>query len=300
MREHGVQSAIILAAGNGHRMGHLTMDRPKCLLEVGGETLVERQLASLDACGIRDVTVVIGYHGARLRAQLGDRVRYVENARYRETNSLYSLWLARERLSNGALVLNADVLAPTRLIERLLHSRGDDAVLIDRRTGLGPEEMKVQLWTAMRPQTRISYSLPVRIAVLGARSAPSRHCQPAKGEAPHAMGYQGRALGWFDFVVDFSKELPPDRADGENVGIAKFGAEGGRRLIQHLESLVAAGHEQGWAPLAFRALASRWPLRAVTTDGAPWIELDFPEDLDRARRVIEPAIRAFDSRRSAA
>lgn len=250
MCDHGSRTAIILAAGNGHRMGRLTIDRPKCLLEVGGEALIEQQLARLEACGIRDVTVVIGYHGARLRAQLGRRVRYVENARYRETNSLYSLWLARDRLSNGALVLNSDVLAPTRLVERLLRSRGLDAVLIDRRTGLGPEEMKVRL----------------------------------RG----------------DLVIDFSKELPPEDADGENVGIARFGTAGGRRLIEHLESLVAAGHEQAWAPLAFRALASGWPLRAVTTDDAPWIELDFPEDLDRARRVIEPAIRAFDRRRRAA
>lgn len=250
MRDHRSQTAVILAAGNGHRMGRLTIDRPKCLLEVGGEALVERQLASLDECGIHDVTVVIGYHGARLRAQLGRRVRYVENARYRETNSLYSLWLARDRLFNGALVLNSDVLAPTRLIERLLRSPREDAVLVDRRTELGPEEMKVTL----------------------------------RGER----------------VIDFGKELRPEHADGENVGIAKFGTRGGRRLIEHLESLVAAGGEQAWAPLAFRGLAREWPLWAVSTDGVPWIELDFPEDLDRARRVIAPAIRTFDRRRRAA
>lgn len=250
MRNQAPRAAIILAAGNGHRMGRLTIDRPKCLLEVGGEPLIERQLASLDACGIRDVTVVIGYQGPRLRAHLGDRVRYVENGRYRETNSLYSLWLARDRLAGGALVLNADVLVPTLLIERLLRSGAEDAVLVDRRNGLGPEEMKVKLW--------------------------------------------------FDLVTDFSKDLPPDQADGENVGIVKFGAQGGRRLSEHLESLVAAGHEQAWAPLAFRALAREWPLRAVTTAGLPWIELDFPEDLDRARRVIAPAVRAIEWKRIAA
>lgn len=241
--------AIILAAGNGHRMGRLTVDRPKCLLEIGGTPLIERQLASLDACGIREVTVVIGYHGACITSRLGDRVSYVENARYRDTNSLYSLWLARDRCSGGALVLNADVLVPTLLIERLLRSRGDDAVLVDRGRQLGAEEMKVKLW--------------------------------------------------FDLAIDFSKELPPVQADGENVGIAKFGAEGGRRLIEHLESLVGAGHERAWAPLAFRELARQWPLWAVSTDGVPWIELDFPEDLDRARRVIAPAIRALERQRIA-
>lgn len=250
MPERVSRSAIILAAGNGHRMGRLTVDRPKCLLEIGGEPLLERQLASLEACGVRDVTVVVGYQGARIRSRLGDRVRYVENARYRETNSLYSLWLARNRLAGGALVLNADVLVPTLLVERLFGSPAEDAVLIDRRQPLGPEEMKIKLW--------------------------------------------------FDLVIDFSKELPPEQADGENVGIAKFGAEGGRRLVEHLESLIAAGFEQAWAPLAFRALAREWPLRAVATDGVPWTELDFPEDLERARRVIAPAIRAIEWRRIAA
>jgi choline kinase len=249
MRKRVSPRAVILAAGNGHRMGQLTIDRPKCLLEVGRHPLIDWQLASLGACGVRDVTVVIGYQGARIRSSLGNRVRYIENTRYSETNSLYSLWLARHQLAGGALVLNADVLVPTLLIERLLRSRANDAVLIDRRQGLGAEEMKVKLW--------------------------------------------------FDLVVDFSKELPAEQADGENVGIAKFGAEGGRRLITCLDSLVAAGHEQAWAPLAFRTLGREWPLRAVTTDRAPWIELDFPEDLERARRVIAPAIRRIEWERVA-
>lgn len=246
MREekHAPRSAIILAAGNGHRMGRLTLDRPKCLLEVGGKPLIVHQLSSLEACAVTDVTIVVGYQGARLKARLGHRVDYVENVQYRETNSLYSLWLARERLAGGALVLNADVLVPTLLIERLVESSAEDAVLIDLRKPLGPEEMKVRLQ--------------------------------------------------FDRVSEFSKELPPEQADGENVGIAKFGVEGGRRLIERLELLVAAGHEQAWAPLAFQALAREWPLRAVTTRGAPWTEIDFPEDLERARRVIAPAIRAIE------
>ena len=53
----------------------------------------------------------------------------------------------------------------------------------------------------MRPQTRILYSLLVRIAVLGARSAPNKYCQPVKGEAPQSSGYQGRALGWFTWTA---------------------------------------------------------------------------------------------------
>jgi len=249
MPELSSRAAIILAAGNGRRMGRLTADRPKCLLEVDGHSLIDRQIASLAACGIRDVTVVIGYCGDEVRARLGDRVNYVENRRYRDTNSLYSLWLARHRLAGGGLILNADVLVPTVLIKRLLRSRGEDAVLIDCGRPLGAEEMKVKRW----------------------------------------LGY----------VVDFGKELPPEQADGENVGIAKFGVQGGRHLIRHLEALTVGGHERAWAPLAFRAFAQERPLRAVPTGGLPWTEIDFPEDLERARRVIAPAIAAIESRSGA-
>lgn len=245
MPERSSRAAIILAAGNGRRMGRLTADRPKCLLEVDGRSLIDRQIASLAACGIRDVTVVIGHCADTVRARLGDRVTYVENRRYRDTNSLYSLWLARHRLAGGSLILNADVLAPTPLIQRLLRSPAEDAVLVERGRPLGAEEMKIVLW----------------------------------------LGY----------VVDFGKELPREQADGENVGIVKFGAGGARRLIRHLEALIAAGHERAWAPLAFRAFAQEQPLRAVSTGGLPWTEIDFPEDLERARHVIAPAIAAIES-----
>src|SRR5262249_41355451 len=90
--------AIILAAGNGTRMGRLTADRPKAMLDVDGQSIVERALDALAWCGIDDVTLVVGYQQERLRQHLGARVRFIENPRYRETNSLYSLWLAREIL----------------------------------------------------------------------------------------------------------------------------------------------------------------------------------------------------------
>ena len=55
------------------------------------------------------------------------------------------------------------------------------------------------------------------------------------------------------------------------------------------------GHENDWVPVAFREFASHWPLTAVTTDGFPWIEIDYVEDLTRARLEVEPAILALDS-----
>ncbi|MCC7009784.1 MAG: phosphocholine cytidylyltransferase family protein [Acidobacteria bacterium] len=234
-----VTKAIILAAGVGSRLRPLTNDRPKCLLEVGGRTLLERQLAALESAGVNDVVVVVGYQAAAIRESLGPHVRYVENDRYEATNSLFSLWLARKELVGGAVILNSDVLAAPQLYRQLLDTPDPDAILVEVGTTFEAEDMKVEL--------------------------------------------RGRQ------IVDFSKVLPPARAHAHNVGMAKF-SDGAERLVGCLDKLVAANHENDWAPAAYKAFASQWPLIAVPTNGLPWIEIDFVGDLRRARIEIEPAI----------
>jgi choline kinase len=236
--------AIILAAGAGSRLRPLTETLPKCLLEVGGRTLIDRQLEALASCGIDDVVAVVGHCADLVRRLVGTRVRYLVNRRYEQTNSLYSLCLARDELRGGSLVLNSDVLAAPLVFERLVRSPAADAILVELGAHFEPEDMKVTL--------------------------------------------DG------DRVLDFGKSLPSDRAHAHNVGVAKFSPEGAARLASCLDRLVETGHENDWAPAAFREFATQWPLIAVDTDGLPWIEIDFVEDLTRARLEVEPAINAFD------
>jgi choline kinase len=68
--------------------------------------------------------------------------------------------------------------------------------------------------------------------------------------------------------------------------VLKFGRAGARRLTSLVDRLISQGHDHAWAPEAFRELAQVWPLRAVLTAGLPWTEVDFPEDLARARTVV--------------
>lgn len=140
-----VERAVILAAGNGSRMGALTADRPKPMLPVGRRTIIERTVGALERAGIRETTVVVGYQKDALRAHLAGRVRFVENRFYRETNSLYSLWLAAAYLSDGAVILNSDVLFAYPMLERLLRAPAPDALLFDSRSTLDDEAMKVRL-----------------------------------------------------------------------------------------------------------------------------------------------------------
>lgn len=235
---------IILAAGKGSRLNGTAGESPKCLVKLGGTTLVERQIDILHAAGIRDVTVVVGCQADNVRRVCGQGVTYIENARYAQTNSLYSLWMARPLLYEGFVVLNCDVLFQPALLDDLLSSRHANALLLDYRESsqavYGDEEMKV--------------------TVRGGR------------------------------VVKMSKDMDPAEADGENLGIVKFGDTGAASLVDIMDRLVAAGGTRDWAPRAFSAFAETHELFAVGTRGLPWIEIDFPEDYHRAVRDVLPAI----------
>ncbi len=91
-------------------------------------------------------------------------------------------------------------------------------------------------------------------------------------------------------VVDISKTMDPEEADGENLGIVKFGAAGARLLVDKMDALVSAGDLKAWVPRAFKAFADERPLHVIGTRGYPWIEIDFPEDYRRAVEVVLPQI----------
>ena len=240
---------IILAAGKGSRLNGTIGDKPKCLLRVGGKTLVERQIEAFRRVGIDDIVMVVGCQAEAVRRTCGQRITYIENARFAQTNSLYSLWLARPLLYDGFVVMNCDVLFHPQMLSDLVTSRHEDALLIayqdDDEQPMGDEEMKIKV-------------------------------------------RRGR-------VVDIAKTLPADEADGENVGVVKFGADGARLLVEILEQRVAAGGLRDWAPRAFADFARVRPLFTVGTRAYPWTEIDFPEDYERAVRDILPAIEADDA-----
>lgn len=91
-------------------------------------------------------------------------------------------------------------------------------------------------------------------------------------------------------IIDISKDIDPATADGENVGVVKFSAQGAELLFNVTDNLVQRGIVRAWAPRAFQELCRTHDLHAVSTAGLPWIEIDFPEDLERARQEIYPAI----------
>ena len=92
-------------------------------------------------------------------------------------------------------------------------------------------------------------------------------------------------------VVDIRKDLDPNEAFGENLGVVRFRGEALEVLKDALKKLVDLGRVRDWFPAAFREFLKARPLYFLDVAGLPWIEVDFPEDLFKARKEIYPAIR---------
>jgi L-glutamine-phosphate cytidylyltransferase len=138
--------AIILAAGVGKRFKEVSDQRPKCLIEIQGLTLLERTLRALGAAGVDEAVVVIGYRGEMIKQAIGStcgnvRVRYVFNDRY-EKGAILSLWSARKEFADDLLIMDADVLFPVAMIERLVRSPRANCFLLDGSSeNTGEEQM---------------------------------------------------------------------------------------------------------------------------------------------------------------
>jgi choline kinase len=142
--------AIILSAGQGSRLGHLTHDRPKCLIEFAGRALLDRQLDTLAANGIDDVVVVTGFRDDQIEAALarrsgGPRVRTLFNPFYKVADNLGSLFMARHELVGDVIVWNGDTLVSDELMRRVIanRDRAGICVTIDRKDRYDNDDMKV-------------------------------------------------------------------------------------------------------------------------------------------------------------
>jgi choline kinase len=238
--------AVILAAGVGKRLRMVTQDRPKCLVEFAGRSLLVRYFDALLDAGVKSVILVVGYKQELIRAAVGNgyrglTIQYIVNDHY-ERGSLYSLWLSRVAFDDDLLVMDADVLCPASFVTKLIHSPHPNAILIDERIRQQSEE---------------------RMAVI-------------RG---------GR-------VVALTKRLPADPPDlvGEGVGFLKITRADTRLMLEAMEPFVMRGeldmeYEDTWE-VFFRNASVGYE----QIGGQPWVEIDFPEDLDCAEREILPRL----------
>ncbi len=141
--------AIILSAGQGSRLGHLVDDRPKCLIDFNGRSLLDRQLDTLEVNGVDDAVVVTGFHDELVNAAIARRsggpdVRTIYNPFYKVADNTGSLYMAREELAGDCLVWNGDTLVSRTLMERVIaNDQPGICVTIDRKQSYDEDDMKV-------------------------------------------------------------------------------------------------------------------------------------------------------------
>ncbi len=139
--------AVILAAGTASRLRPLTEHCPKCLLEIGGRTLLERTVDAITASGINEITVVTGYLSNMIVTFLNGHYpnltfHFIHNADYPSTNNIYSLWLARTQVEGkDFLLMDSDIYCDPQLVKTIALQQ--ETALALNRHELGEEEIKV-------------------------------------------------------------------------------------------------------------------------------------------------------------
>ncbi len=238
-----MDKAIILSAGQGSRLGRLVDDRPKCLIEFCGRTLLDRQLDTLAANGVGEAVVVTGFHDDLVNAAIarrsgGPNVRTVYNPFYKVADNLGSLFMAREELTGDCLVWNGDTLVSDTLMAKVVgNDRAGICVTIDRKDGYDEDDMKV---------------------IVG-------------------PGGRLRAIG---------KRIPKG-VNGESIGLLAFRSGGAERFRQAIERDIRTPEGTTiWYLRVIHHLAENSEVWTFDIHGEEWGEVDFPEDVERARELV--------------
>ena len=130
--------AIILAAGMGKRLKELTHDNTKCMVQVCGETLIERMLRQQDRLNLERIVIVVGYQGRRLidfvsSLDIKTPIEFIENPIYDKTNNIYSLSLAKERLlEDDTLLFESDIIFEDSVLDALVQDPRPTLALVDK------------------------------------------------------------------------------------------------------------------------------------------------------------------------
>ncbi len=238
--------AIILSAGQGSRLGHVTDEQPKCLIQFAGRSLLDRQLDTLAANGITEAVVVTGFHDELVNAAVerrrqageGPEVRTVFNPFYKVADNLGSLFMVRDELAGECLVWNGDTLVSTTLMAKVVGNRRQGiCVTIDRKDEYDEDDMKV-----------VCDEADGRLMAIGKRIA-----HGVNAESIGLLAFRGGGAERFRAAIDGAMRTP----EGTTIWYL--------RVIHHL-----AQDAEVWT---------------LDVQGEEWGEVDFPQDIDRAEAL---------------
>ncbi len=242
--------AIIIAAGLGSRLEHYTDEKPKCMVDVGGRSILSYQLEAFDKNGVDDIHIVRGYLAERL---VVDGATYHENADYQSNNILLSLFCAQSAMDGPFVSTYSDIVYTPQVVQKALDSPHDIALVVDRQWHLAYEDRE---------------------------DHPPEQAELAEVDQ--------------DRVLRVGKQVGPDHAAGEFIGLARYSARGARKLREVFEDVRQAHGDEDpfqaapklrkayltdlYCEMIDRGIDIGW----VPIDGG-WREIDTVEDLHRVR-----------------
>jgi L-glutamine-phosphate cytidylyltransferase len=252
--------AIIVAAGRGRRLGPETSEIPKCMVKVGGRSILHRQLDALVAAGVSEIVIVRGYLGEKIAAP-GHPVRFVENPEWATNNILASLMYADAEMDSGFLFSYSDIVFAHEHAHLVAKASGDVALIVDR------------LW---------------KDTYIGRQQHPVSEAELAKIDHAHGSPRVARV----------GKRVVAARdAAGEFSGLAKFSPAGAAALRRVWQTALVKGLEHPFGEAAsLRQAYLSDALNKMADEGANltpvlvngrWREIDTEEDLARAHAVVD-------------
>ena len=123
--------AIILAAGMGTRLHPITINHPKCLLELNGKTILSHQIKLLNTFNIDKIEIITGYMSEKIESHVKDTASYFFYKDFNKTNNLYTLSNHLDLLDGELLILFSDVLISPSNLKKLIESNYDFSFLVD-------------------------------------------------------------------------------------------------------------------------------------------------------------------------
>ena len=258
VRNWAVPRLVYLTAGVGERLRPFTYTTPKALIEFDGVTITELCLEGFARLGVTEAMLVVGYLGDMIKRRIGNslagmKIHYAYNPFYAVTGGAHSLWLAREFFEGRpSIIMDGDHLIDPRLLGKLMGSPYENCMLVD-----DTEELK----------------------------------KPTEETA--VVGRDGivKYLAWSP-AEELFRMVEPEDIIGEAVVIVRLGAKASTILSYEVDRYVQEGRGgklEIIEPLnnTFKRLDTWY----MSTEGLPWIEIDFDDDLKKARNKIFPAIR---------
>ena len=122
-------NAIILAAGKGERLRPLTKEKPKCMVDLFGKSILNWQIEKFQKFGIKDITIITGYKSKSINHQ---QLNVIKNPEFDSTNMVETLFCARKKLLNSTIVSYGDILFEDNVLKKIIDSKDDFSVVVDK------------------------------------------------------------------------------------------------------------------------------------------------------------------------